>query len=180
MSTEEILENEQNEEIIEEVTEETAPEVTEETTTQEAQESEGEKYDKLNDTYLRMLAEYDNFRKRSVKERDGVRSDAIAYTVKAMLSTFDNLERAILQPTEDEAYKKGVELTFTQLNDALKSIGVTIVEDSAGTTFDPNLHNAVMHIEDEELGENVIAETFQHGFMIGDKVIRHSMVKVAN
>lgn len=138
------------------------------------------KYDALNDKYLRMAAEYDNFRKRSAREREHVHADAVAHAVKALLPTFDNLERALAQPTEDAEYKKGVELTHKQLTDALTSLNVKLVEDAPGTTFDPNLHNAVMHIEDAELGENVIAEVFQHGFILGDKVIRHSMVKVAN
>lgn len=138
------------------------------------------KYDELNDSFLRMAAEYDNFRKRSAREREGTYSDAVAHAVKALLPTYDNLERALKQPTEDAAFKKGVELTLTQLVDALKSLNVTLTPDEAGTAFDPNLHNAVMHIDDETLGESIIAETFQRGFMIGDKVIRHSMVKVAN
>lgn len=137
-------------------------------------------YDELNDSFLRMAAEYDNFRKRSTRERESTYADAVASAVKALLPVYDNLERALAQPTEDAAYKKGVELTQTQLLDALKSLNVTPTEDAPGTVFDPNLHNAVMHIDDEELGENIIAETFQRGFMIGDKVIRHSMVKVAN
>lgn len=139
-----------------------------------------EKYNALNDQHLRMAAEYDNFRKRSAKERELLHADAVSYAVKALLPTFDNLERALAQATEDVEYKKGVELTQKQLTDALNSLNVTLIEDAPGTAFDPNLHNAVMHIDDESLGENVIAEVFQHGFMLGDKVIRHSMVKVAN
>ena len=138
------------------------------------------KFDDLNERYLRMAAEYDNFRKRSARERDGVHAEAVAHAVKALLPTFDNLERALAQPTEDAEYKKGVELTHKQLVDALGGLNVTLIEDAPGTAFDPNLHNAVMHVDDEAFDENVIAETFQRGFLIGDKVIRHSMVKVAN
>lgn len=138
------------------------------------------KFDDLNDRFLRMAAEYDNFRKRSQREREQSYNDAVSHAVKALLPTYDNLERAIKAETADAEYKKGVELTMTQLVESLKSINVTIIEASAGTTFDPNFHNAVMHVEDEAFGENQIAEVFQQGFQIGDKVIRHAMVKVAN
>ena len=138
------------------------------------------KFDELNDRYLRMAAEYDNFRKRSQREREQAYTDAVSRAVTALLPTYDNLERAIKAETADTEYKKGVEMTMTQLTESLKGLNVTVIEASAGTTFDPNFHNAVMHVEDESLGENVIAEVFQQGFQIGDKVIRHAMVKVAN
>lgn len=138
------------------------------------------KFDELNDRYLRMAAEYDNFRKRSQREREQSYNDAVSHAVKALLPTYDNLERAIKAETADTEYKKGVEMTMTQLVESLKGLNVTIIEASAGTGFDPNFHNAVMHVEDDSLGENVIAEVFQQGFQIGDKVIRHAMVKVAN
>lgn len=138
------------------------------------------KFDELNDRYLRMAAEYDNFRKRSQREREQSYNDAVSHAVKALLPTYDNLERAIKAETADAEYKKGVEMTMTQLVESLKGLNVTIIEASAGTGFDPNFHNAVMHVEDDSLGENVIAEVFQQGFQIGDKVIRHAMVKVAN
>lgn len=138
------------------------------------------KFDELNDRYLRMAAEYDNFRKRSQREREQSYNDAVSHAVKALLPTYDNLERAIKAETADMEYKKGVEMTMTQLVESLKGLNVTIIEASAGTGFDPNFHNAVMHVEDDSLGENVIAEVFQQGFQIGDKVIRHAMVKVAN
>lgn len=138
------------------------------------------KFDELNDRYLRMAAEYDNFRKRSQREREQAYTDAVSRAVTALLPTYDNLERAIKAETADTEYKKGVEMTMTQLTESLKGLNVTVIEASAGTTFDPNFHNAVMHVEDEALGENVIAEVFQQGFQIGDKVIRHAMVKVAN
>lgn len=138
------------------------------------------KLDALNDKHLRMAAEYDNFRKRSQREREAIHAEAVAYTVKALLPTYDNLERALKAETADAEYKKGVELTMTQLVESLKGIGVEKITAEPGTAFDPNLMNAVMHIENEELGENVIAEVFQQGFQIGDKVIRHAMVQVAN
>lgn len=138
------------------------------------------KYNDLNDRYLRMAAEYDNFRKRSQREREQAYTDAVSRAVTALLPTYDNLERALKAETADTEYKKGVELTMTQLTESLKGINVTVIDATAGTAFDPNFHNAVMHVEDESLGENVIAETFQQGFQIGDKVIRHAMVKVAN
>ena len=127
-----------------------------------------------------MAAEYDNFRKRSQREREQAYTDAVSRAVTALLPTYDNLERAIKAETADAEYKKGVEMTMNQLTESLKGLNVTVIEASAGTTFDPNFHNAVMHVEDGELGENVIAEVFQQGFQIGDKVIRHAMVKVAN
>lgn len=138
------------------------------------------KFDELNDRYLRMAAEYDNFRKRSQREREQSYNDAVSHAVKALLPTYDNLERAIKAETTDTEYKKGVEMTMTQLVESLKGLNVTIIEASAGTGFDPNFHNAVMHVEDDAFGENQIAEVFQQGFQIGDKVIRHAMVKVAN
>lgn len=153
--------------------------VSEEPTAQPAEDWKA-KFDDLNDRFLRMAAEYDNFRKRSQREREQSYNDAVSHAVKALLPTYDNLERAIKAETADAEYKKGVELTMTQLVESLKSINVTIIESSAGTTFDPNFHNAVMHVEDEAFGENQIAEVFQQGFQIGDKVIRHAMVKVAN
>lgn len=134
-----------------------------------------EKEDKL----LRLAAEFDNFRRRSQKEKDGVWADATAKAVNALLPVYDNLERALKQETADEAYKKGVEMTMAGLMKALEGLGVTQI-DAAGRPFDPNVHNAVMHIEDESFGENTVAEVFQAGFMLGEKVIRFAMVKVAN
>ncbi len=132
-----------------------------------------------NDRYLRLLAEYDNFRKRSQKEKDSLYGDIKADTVAKFLPVYDNLSRALAQHTEDEAYRKGVEMIMTQFEQTLGKLGVTKIE-SLGKTFDPNLHNAVMHVDDEEKGENEIVEVFQDGFLIGEKVIRFAMVKVAN
>lgn len=132
-----------------------------------------------NDKYLRLYAEYENYRRRSQKERDALYGDIKADTVQKFLPVYDNLERALKQGTEDEAYRKGVELIMAQFNATLEKLGVTQVE-SLGKTFDPALHNAVMHVEDAEKGENEIVEVFQQGFKLGDKVIRFAMVKVAN
>ena len=131
------------------------------------------------DNYLRLCAEYDNFRKRSQREKDGIYADARASTVEKFLPVYDNLERALSQQTADEAFKKGVEMTMNQLVNVLDGLGVTIFG-AAGETFDPAIHNAVMHCEDEALGENVIAEVFQKGFKLGDKIVRFAMVRVAN
>lgn len=131
------------------------------------------------DKYLRLLAEYDNFRKRSQKEKEDLYTCIRAETVEKFLPVYDNLERALNVPTADEAYRKGVEMTMTGLCDVLEKLGVEIFGE-AGETFDPNMHNAVMHCEDESLGENVVAEIFQRGFRVGGKVVRFAMVRVAN
>lgn len=129
--------------------------------------------------YLRLLAEYDNFRKRSQKEKESSYTDAKCDAVKALLPVYDNLERALKQGTEDEAYAKGVEMTMSGLREALKGLGVEEIE-ALGKTFDPTLHNAISHVDDEALGESAVAEVFQAGFKLGDKVIRFALVKVAN
>ena len=131
------------------------------------------------DKNLRLRAEYDNFRKRSARERDNIYADVKADTLKKLLPIFDNLERALRQETADEAYKKGVEMTMTQFLEALQALGVTPIE-AVGQKFDPNEHNAVMHMEDPEKGEGEIVQEFQKGFEMGDRVIRFSMVQVAN
>ncbi len=131
------------------------------------------------DKYLRLAAEYDNYRKRTAKEKEAAWGEAKAQTVAAFLPVFDNLERAMKQETADEAYKKGVEMTMKGLQDALAGLGVEMIP-ALGETFDPNRHNAVMHCDDPEAGENTIVEVFQQGFACGDKVIRFSMVRVAN
>ena len=136
-------------------------------------------YAALNDKYLRLCAEYDNFRKRSQKEKDNLYADIKAETLKQFLPVYDNLVRALDQSTEDEAYRRGVEMIMTQFNTTMERLGVTEIE-SLGQKFDPAFHNAVMHVEDEEKGENEIVEVFQKGFLMGDKVIRFAMVKVAN
>lgn len=158
--------------------EQTAPEGEE--TASEAAPDWKAQYDELNDRYMRMAAEYDNFRKRVARERDTIRAEATGKTLTAMLPVFDSLERALAQETADEEYKKGVEMTARQFTSALESVNVEIISAEPNTEFDPTIHNAVMHVEDESFGENCIAECFQKGFKIGDKVIRTAMVKVAN
>lgn len=131
------------------------------------------------DQYLRLAAEYDNFRKRSQREKDAIYSDAVADTAKKFLPVYDNLLRALNNETADEAYKKGVEMIQNELVKILGSMNITAFG-AVGDEFDPEKHNAVMHCEDETLSENVIAEVFQTGFIMGEKVIRFAMVKVAN
>jgi molecular chaperone GrpE len=138
-----------------------------------------EKYNAEHDSYLRLAADYDNFRKRTVKEKEASYGNGKADAVAKMLPVYDNLERALKQETEDTAYKKGVELTMSELIKIFNTLGVEIFGE-VGETFDPNLHNAVMHIESEEAGENAITMVFQKGFKQGDKVIRFAMVQVAN
>lgn len=131
------------------------------------------------DQYLRLLAEYDNYRKRSQKEKENAWASAKADTIKELLPVYDNLERALKQETCDEAYAKGVEMTMNQLKSVLEKLGVEEIP-AQGQPFDPNVHNAVMHMEDEAFGENMVAEVFRAGFKLGEKVIRHALVKVAN
>ena len=131
------------------------------------------------DKFLRLAAEYDNYRKRSQKEKESLYADAKSDTVLAFLPVYDNLERALKQDTADEAYKKGVEMTMTQLKEVLTKLGLEEIP-ALGQPFDPNLHNAVMHVEDDSVGENTIVEVFQAGFKAGEKVVRFAMVKVAN
>ena len=137
------------------------------------------KYQAEHDSYLRLAAEFDNFRKRTIKEKDASYGNGKADAVAKLLPVYDNLERALNQPTEDAAYKKGVEMTMTELVKIFTGLGVEIFG-NPGDEFDPNLHDAVMHIDDETLGENVIAQVFQKGFKIGEKVVRFAMVQVAN
>ena len=138
-----------------------------------------EKYNAERDAHLRVAAEFDNFRKRTVKEKEASYGNGKADAVAKMLPVYDNLERALNQPTEDAAYKKGVEMTMNELVKIFTSLGVEIFG-NVGDEFDPNLHNAVMHIDSEELDENTIAQVFQKGFKIGDKIVRFAMVQVAN
>ena len=129
--------------------------------------------------FLRLAAEYDNYRKRTAKEKENLWTDAKADTVQAFLPVYDNLERALKQETADEAFKKGVEMTMNQLKEVFAKLGITEI-DAQGKPFDPKFHNAVMHIEDDSLGENTVAQVFQAGFLLGEKVIRFAMVQVAN
>ena len=138
-----------------------------------------EKYNAEHDAHIRLAAEYDNFRKRTVKEKESSYGNGKSDAVAKMLPIYDNLERALNQPTEDAAYKKGVELTMNELVKIFTGLGVEIFG-NVGDAFDPNLHNAVMHIDDESMEENTISQVFQKGFKIGDKVVRFAMVQVAN
>ena len=138
-----------------------------------------EKYNLEHDAHLRLAAEYDNFRKRTVKEKEASYGNGKADAVAKFLPVYDNLERALKQETQDAAYKKGVELTMNELVKIFTTLGVEIFGE-AGEEFDPNLHNAVMHCDDETLGENTIAQVFQKGVKIGEKVVRFAMVQVAN
>lgn len=131
-----------------------------------------------NDKYLRMLAEYDNFRKRSQKEREGCYADAYSDAVSAVLPVLDNLERAA-HYSDAEAVSKGLALTLKSFEETFNKLGIHEIE-AVGKPFDPQLHNAVMHVEDENYGENEIIEVLQKGYIKGDKVIRYAMVKVAN
>ena len=164
---------------VEEVVEETV-----ETPVEEAPEAPEvnpfeEKYNAEHDAHLRLAAEYDNFRKRTIKEKEASYGNGKADAVAKMLPVYDNLERALNQETSDAAYKKGMEMTMNELVKIFTSLGVEIFG-NVGDQFDPNLHNAVMHIENEELPENSISAVFQKGFKIGDKVVRFAMVQVAN
>ncbi len=138
-----------------------------------------EKYNAERDAHLRIAAEYDNFRKRTIKEKEASYGNGKADAVAKMLPIYDNLERALNQPTEDAAYKKGVEMTMTELLKIFTALGVEVFGNE-GDAFDPNLHNAVMHIDSEDLGENTISQVFQKGFKIGEKIVRFAMVQVAN
>ncbi len=154
-------------------------EVVEETVVETPEINWEEKYNALNDSHLRLAAEYDNFRKRTIKEKEASYGNGKSDAVAKMLPVYDNLERALNQETADTAYKKGVEMTMNELVKIFTALGVEIFG-NVGDEFDPNLHNAVMHIDSEELSENTISQVFQKGFKIGEKVVRFAMVQVAN
>ena len=165
---------ESQEEVAEEVTE--AAEPVEETPVMSEWE---EKYNAERDAHLRVAAEFDNFRKRTLKEKEQSYGNGKADAVEKLLPVYDNLERALNQVCVDEAYKKGVDMTMTQLVGIFSGLGVEIFG-NVGDAFDPNFHNAVMHTEDENFGENTICQVFQKGFKLGEKIIRFAMVQVAN
>lgn len=132
------------------------------------------------EAHIRTLAEYDNYRKRSVKEKEGIYADAKAMCMKELLSVVDNFERALeIKESNFESYKKGVEIIYTNLMDTFKKLGVEAFGE-VGEEFDPNFHNGVMHVDDPEKADNVIDEVFSKGYKLGDKVLRPAMVKVAN
>ena len=168
-----------NEEVTEEILEQTAE------TPEEAAEAVPEanpfeeKYNAEHEAHLRLAAEYDNFRKRTAKEKEASYSHGKADAVEKLLSVYDNLERALNQPTEDAAYKKGVEMTMNELVKILTGLGVEIFG-NVGDAFDPNIHNAVMHTDDDAVAENTVTQVFQKGFKLGDKIVRFAMVQVAN
>ena len=159
------------------------PEVTEEPAAETPEQPQTdpweEKYNAERDAHLRVAAEFDNFRKRTIKEKEASYGNGKADTLAKLLPIYDNLERALNQPTEDAAFKKGVEMTMNELVKIFTSLGVEIYG-APGDPFDPNLHNAVMHTESEDLGENTVSQVFQKGFRIGEKVVRFAMVQVAN
>lgn len=136
-------------------------------------------YDDLDDRYKRILAEFENFKKRSSKEREGMYNSVLSDVVEVILPVLDNLENAAKVETEDENYKQGIELVLKQFKDVLKSKGIEEIE-AIGSTFDPELHEAVGSIQDDNLGEKEIAQEYRKGYKIGSRVIRHSMVVVAN
>ena len=146
----------------------------------EAAELAAEQLESVKDQFVRLTAEYDNYRKRTAKEKDSLYQDAKADTIREFLAVYDNLERAVsTEGDEDSPHKKGLEMIFHQYQEILKKLDVTEIE-ALGQPFDPERHNAVMHIDDENYGENVVSQVFQAGFLLGDKVIRHAIVQVAN
>ena len=158
--------------------EEVIEEVVEETAVAEINPFE-EKYNAEHDAHLRLAAEFDNFRKRTVKEKEASYTNGRADAVEKLLPVYDNLARALKQETADAAFKKGVEMTMTELVKILGGMGVEIFGE-AGEMFDPNLHNAVLHIDDDSIPENTITQVFQQGFKMGEKIVRFAMVQVAN
>ena len=154
---------------------------TEETVVEETNEllEAQKKAEELNDRLLRTMAEYDNFRKRTQKEKESIYPDAISFAVQTMLPVIDNFEFALKSECADENFKKGMEMIYGQMLESLKSLNVSEIN-PVNAPFDPEEHNAVMHVEDENLGENTVAETFSKGYKKGDKIIRYAMVKVAN
>ena len=131
------------------------------------------------DRYLRLMAEYENYRRRTQREKEAVYPEAVAATVKELLPVLDNFERALEAACTDENYRKGVEMIYNSLQETLKKMGLTAFGE-AGESFDPNFHNAVMHVENPELGKNVVAQVFQKGYRIEERILRHAMVQTAN
>lgn len=158
-------------------------EVTEETPAAEEEAAPARDYEAElaaeKDKYLRLAAEYDNYRRRSQKEREAIHADVKAQTITELLPVYDNLARALALGSSDEAFLKGIQMTMNQLESIFAKLGVAAIP-AVGEPFDPEKHNAVRHIDDENVGENIIVEEFQKGFTLGDKVIRFAMVVVAN
>ena len=151
----------------------------EETVEEAPVENTEEKADDFKDKYIRLMADFDNFKKRTSKEVTSTYTNAVTDTVEKLLPVMDNFERAMLSADENDEFAKGITMIYKQLKEVFDTIGVKEIE-ALGKTFDPNLHNAVMHVDDEEKGEGEIVEEFMKGYMLKDKVIRHSVVKVAN
>lgn len=172
-----MAENEENKEEVVEQVEEKEP--SEETKLKDTILLQKEQLDEQEDRLKRLMAEFDNFKKRSAKEREGLYNSLISDIFSSLLPVIDNLEKAVEAKTEDEGYKQGVELVLKQFKDVLKANGVEEIE-TVGQTFDPELHEAVASVTDENLGEKEIKEEYRKGYKIGSKVIRHSMVVVAN
>ena len=146
----------------------------------EAAELAARQLESVKDQFTRLGAEYENYRKRTTKEKENIYHDAKADTVKAFLGVYDNLERAVSTEGDDDSpHKKGLEMIFNQYKEILTKLGVTEIQ-AQGQPFDPEMHNAVMHIDDENFGENVVSQVFQAGFMLDGKVVRHAIVQVAN
>ncbi len=164
-----------NEEIVEEISEETVEE------TAETETVEKEKYDELYDKHLRLMAEYDNFKKRTQKEKEELGTFAVSATIEKLLPVIDNFERALDSVSEDEknTFSEGVEMVYRQMMEILDKIGVSEIE-AIGCEFNPEIHNAVMHVDDDTQDANIVVEQFMKGYKYKDKVIRYSMVKVAN
>ena len=154
---------------------------TEETAVEEINELEEaqKRAEELNDRLLRTMAEYDNFRKRTQKEKESIYPDAISFAVQTMLPVIDNFEFALKSECTDENFKKGMEMIYAQMLESLKALNVTEI-DPVNAPFDPEEHNAVMHVEDDTVEENTVVEVLRKGYKLGDKVIRFAMVKVAN
>ena len=157
----------------------TAEEKDELTLLKEENEAIIKELDEYKDKYLRLLAEYDNYRKRAAKEKAEIYPEATARTIEAFLPLADNFERAAAVETSDEKFKSGIMMIYSQLVEVLKTLDVETI-DRVGEAFDPNLENAVSTVTDEKLGQNVVAQVYQKGYKRGDKIIRHAMVSVAN
>lgn len=182
---------EEAEELMDELTEEELEAATDEEKEISSEDDEASKIKELEDRYVRLFAEYDNFRKRTSKEKEDLYASAVVEVTKQWLSVLDNIDRAIAAATavanedgnKDEAEDKmlqGLELIKKQAVDVLSKLNVTEIECERGTVFDPNLHEAVMHTEDDTLGENEVAQVFQKGYILKDRVVRHAVVQVAN
>ena len=165
--------------VVEEEIKEEATETATEEVLEEPQNEFEKKYNDVNEKYMRTLAEYDNYRKRTIKEKESIYPEAKAVVIEKFLPVMDNFERALDSAENKDSFYEGIVMLKKQLDDVFASLGVEEIK-AVGEQFNPELHNAVMHIDDEEQGENVIVEEFQKGYKIGERVVRHSMVKVAN